>query len=479
MNFFGKEKNKKAITDTDKSKSGEIKKAIAKLESILGTDKVFSNVEERICYSFDGTKQKRLPDVVVKPVCTEDVSTIVKIANEFGVPVYTRGAGTGLTGGAIPVYGGIVLDIMKMNKILEISPKDLTATVEPAVITKLLQNEVAKFRLFYPPDPSSADSSTLGGNVAECAGGITGLKYGVTRNYILALEVVLADGTIMNVGKKTLKSVTGYDLTRLFVGSEGTLGIFTKISVRLIPLPQKILTVLAYYKDVDGALDTADEIIDHNIFPRTLELMDATSIKAVKDYGSLKIPDEAKALLIIDVDGHEAAIKEELVIVEEACRNNNAFEIIKANTSEERDSLWAVRRSISPALFKIAPLKINEDICVPRSKIKNILDKVNKSLEGSDIFMASFGHIGDGNIHLNYMHNEDQKEEVHSLVTQLFKDVVALGGTISGEHGIGTTKQEFITTELSPEEITVMKGLKNLFDPKNILNPGKMFPVEV
>lgn len=471
MKLFGKKRDvpvdgqQRNITDT-----------LAQLRDSLGANKVFDNMEERICYSFDGTKQRALPDAVIKPTSTEDVSSVARIANDQGTPIYTRGAGTGLTGGAIPVKGGIVLDVMQMNRIIEICPQDLTATVEPAVITKVLQNEVAKHHLFYPPDPSSADSSTLGGNVAECAGGITGLKYGVTRNYILALEVVLADGTIMNIGRKTLKSVTGYDLTRLFVGSEGTLGIFTKISVRLIPMPQKILTVLGYYKDVDSALATADTIIDHNIFPRTLELMDETSIKAVRDYGNLKIPDDAKALLIIDVDGHEAAVREELGVVEDACRKNNAFELLKANTSEERDSLWAVRRSISPALYKIAPLKINEDICVPRSKIKIILDKVQESLKGTQIYMACFGHIGDGNIHINYMHHEDEKEKVHELVTEIFKDVVDLGGTISGEHGIGTTKQEYIDTELSPEELKVMRGLKDFFDPKNILNPGKMFP---
>lgn len=476
MKLFSKKETEKK--DNGIEKLGNVDKAIEELKKTIGHNRVFTNIEERICYSFDGTKQKALPDLVIKPESTEHVSLVAKIANEFEVPVYARGAGTGLTGGAVPVRGGIVLDLMKMNKIIEISPRDLTATVEPAVITKHLQDEVAKYRLFYPPDPSSADSSTIGGNVAECAGGITGLKYGVTRNYILALEVVLADGTVMNTGRKTLKSVTGYDLTRLLVGSEGTLGIFTKISVRLIPLPKKILTALAYYNDVDGALNTADAIIDRNIFPRTLELMDETSIKAVRNYGNLKIPEEAKALLIIDVDGHEASVKEELSIVEDACRKNDAFELIMANTSEERDSLWAVRRSISPALYKIAPLKINEDICVPRSKIKTILDKVKKSLEGSPIFMASFGHIGDGNIHLNYMHHDDQKEQVHKLVTEMFKEVVALGGTISGEHGIGTTKQEFIRTELSPEEFKMMKALKNLFDPKGILNPGKMFPLE-
>ena len=476
MKLFGKKTAEK--TENVKAKTIDTNGTIDRLKKDLGSDKVFNNIEERICYSFDGTKQKALPDVIVKPLTTEDVSSAVKVANEYSMPIYARGAGTGLTGGAVPVNGGMVIDIMKMNKILEISPHDMTATVEPAVITKELQNEVAKHHLFYPPDPSSADSSTIGGNVAECAGGITGVKYGVTRNYILALEVVLADGTIMKMGRKTLKSVTGYDLTRLFVGSEGTLGIFTKISVRLIPMPQKILTVLAYYHDIDDALSTADDVIDHNILPRTLELMDETSISAVRDYGNLKVPDGVKALLIIDVDGPEVAIKEELGIVEDVCRKNNAFELVRANNAEERNALWAVRRSISPALYKIAPLKINEDICVPRTKIKEILTKVKKSVEGTPIFMAIFGHVGDGNLHLNYMHHENEKDLVHKLVTEIFKEVVAVDGTISGEHGIGTTKQEFVATELTPEEINVMKSLKNLFDPKGILNPGKMFPVE-
>lgn len=475
MKLLWKEKAEKKEISGKKQNTQD---AINKLIKGLGPNCVFTNIEERICYSFDGTKQKALPAVVVKPLSTEEVSLVAGVANEFEVPIYARGAGTGLTGGAVPVKGGIVLDLMKMNKILEISPKDLTATVEPGVVTKHLQNEVARYHLFYPPDPSSADSSTIGGNVAECAGGITGLKYGVTRNYVLALEIVLADGRIINTGRKTLKSVTGYDLTRLFVGSEGTLGIFTKITVRLIPLPEKVLTVLAYYKDVDDALATADMVIDKHIFPRTLELMDEASINAVRSYGDVKIPEGAKALLLIDVDGHDASIREELTIVEEACRKNNAFELVKANTQAERDSLWAVRRSISPALYKIAPLKINEDICVPRSQIKTILDKANTAAKGAPICVATFGHIGDGNIHLNYMHHEDQKGLVHQLVSDIFREVVALGGTISGEHGIGTTKQEFIDLEISPEEMRIMKDIKNLLDPKGILNPGKMFPGE-
>ena len=455
-----------------------VAKAIDRLKKDMGDSRVYNNIEERICYAFDATKQSSLPDVIVKPETAEHISAAVKIANEFEIPIYARGAGTGLTGGCVPIKGGMVIDIMKMNKIIDISPHDLTAVVEPAVITKHLQNEVAKHHLFYPPDPSSADSSTMGGNVAECAGGITGVKYGVTRNYILSLEVVLADGTIMQTGRRTLKSVTGYDLTRLFVGSEGTLGIFTKIGVRLIPMPKKVLSVQAQFTNVDDALATADDVIDNNILPRTLELMDEISIKSVRDYGGLDIPEEVKALLIIDVDGQETAVIEELNTIEEVCRKNNAAHLIRANTTEEREKVWSVRRAISPALYKIAPLKINEDICVPRSKIKLILDKVRESLEGTSILMAAFGHVGDGNIHLNYMHHENEIEQVHKLVTEIFKEVVAVGGTISGEHGIGTTKQEFMKTELTHEELTLMKSLKNFFDPKGILNPGKMFPVD-
>ena len=278
-------------------------KALNELIRVVGEERVLSAIEDRICYSYDGTKQKVLPDIVVRPGGTNDVSNALKIANKYEVPIYARGAGSGLTGGAVPLKGGIVFDLKNMDRIIEICPEDFVATVEPGVVTKHLQDEVAKLDLFFPPDPSSAAFSTIGGNVAECAGGITGLKYGVTRDYILALEIVLPDGSIINTGMKTLRSFAGYDLTRLFTGSEGTLGIFTKITVKLIPKPGKIQTLAAHFSDKDDAIDAADLIIDNNVLPRTLEFLDQMTINAVRGHTGTDIGEDVKALLLIDIDG--------------------------------------------------------------------------------------------------------------------------------------------------------------------------------
>ena len=446
--------------------------ALNELIRAVGEERVLSEIEDRICYSYDGTKQKVLPDIVVRPGDTKDVSNTLKIANKYEVPIYARGAGSGLTGGAVPLMGGIVFDLKNMNRIIEICPDDFVATVEPGVVTKELQDEVAKFDLFYPPDPSSAAFSTIGGNVAECAGGITGLKYGVTRDYILALEIVLPDGTVINTGRKT-----GYDLTRLFTGSEGTLGVFTKITVKLIPRPEKIQTVAAYFSDNDGAIDAADLIIDNNILPRTLEFLDYMTISAVRSHNGADIGEDVKALLLIDIDGTEESVRHEIPIIENACKESKAFGIKVAQTAKERDAIWASRRSISPALYNIAPHKINEDICVPRSKIKEMLQRVDRIKDGHPIYIANFGHIGDGNIHVNIMYSDDpgQEDLAEIIVNKVMKEVVELGGSISGEHGIGNKKSQFMELEIPPHEYEIMKRFKSYFDPKGIMNPGKMF----
>ncbi|ODS32300.1 MAG: oxidase, partial [Candidatus Scalindua rubra] len=395
-----------ALFKKTKTEDNKKTKALNELIRALGGEKVLSAIEDRICYSFDSTKQKALPDIVIRPNDTSDISNTLKIANKYEIPVYARGAGTGLSGGAVPLMGGVVFDLKNMNRIIEICPEDFVATVEPGVVTKHFQDEVAKFGLFYPPDPSSAAFSTIGGNVAECAGGITGLKYGVTRDYVLALEIVLPDGSVINTGRKTLRSVTGYDLTRLFIGSEGTLGVFTRITVKLIPKPEKIDTLAAFFSDRDDAIDAADLIIDNNILPRTLEFMDQMSINAVRGYGEVTIDEDVKALLLIDIDGTEESIKHELSVVENACKEKKALRTKVAETSKERDALWAVRRVISPALYNVATHKINEDICVPRSKIREILQKVDRINEHHTIYIANFGHIGDGNIHVNIMYKD-------------------------------------------------------------------------
>ncbi len=467
MRFF--QKNKKQVN--------KHQKALDELIRAVGNERVLSAVEDRICYSYDGTKQKALPDIVVRPVDTNDVSNTLKIADKYEVPIYARGAGSGLTGGAVPLMGGIVFDLKNMDRIIEICPDDFVATVGPGVVTKHLQDEVAKYDLFYPPDPSSAAFSTIGGNVAECAGGITGLKYGVTRDYILALEIVLPDGSVINTGRNTLRSSAGYDLTRLFTGSEGTLGIFTKITVKLIPMPGKIRTLAAHFSDKDDAIDAADLIIDNNVLPRTLEFLDQMTINAVRGHTGTDIDADVKALLLIDIDGTDESISHEMSIVESVCKESNAFRTKVAETAKERDAIWAARRSISPALYNIAPNKINEDICVPRSKIKEILQRVDRIKEEHPIYIANFGHIGDGNIHVNIMYNDgpDQNELAEIVVNKIMREVVALGGSISGEHGIGNKKSQFMGLEIPPHEYEIMKRFKSYFDPKGIMNPGKMF----
>ncbi len=452
---------------------------IEAMHRIIGPENVLSTFEDRTCYSSDGSKQKYMPDVVLQVHDTGQVADVLRYANEHGVPVYPRGAGSGLTGGAVPVRGGIVLDFTRMNKIIEIIPEDLTATVEPGVVTQTLQNEVAKYKLFYPPDPASAAFSTIGGNVAECSGGITGLKYGVTRDYVLALEVVLADGSVIQTGRKTLKCVTGYDLTRLLVGSEGTLGVFTRISVKLIPLPEKIETLLAFFANPQGAVKAASQIIANHLLPRTLEFIDKSSIDCIRGYSrEIHIPPGVNAILLVDVDGKEESVREESAVVGKILKENRAISVVSAKTSKERDALWEVRRALSPAMYHLAPNKINEDICVPRSRILETLERIEYiHRQYPSLKVATFGHIGDGNLHVNVMYGNggEQLGLAEKMVEEILRTTVGLGGTISGEHGIGNKKSAFLPLEIPPHELQIMKDIKRLLDPKGILNPGKMF----
>ncbi len=471
-------------------------KVFEELCDSIGRENVFDNIEERICYSFDATKERAMPDLVIRPHTNEHVSTTITIANKHNIPICPRGAGTGLSGGAVPIRGGIVLDMMHMNRIIEISTKDLMVTVEPGVITGDLQNEVIKHRLFYPPDPGSAGFSTIGGNVAECTGGMTGLKYGVTRDYVLALEIVLPDGSIINTGRKTLRSVAGYDLTRLFVGSEGTLGVFTRITLKLLPLPENVGTIISYFKTLEDALNTADTIrAKRHFLPRSLEFIDETCIKAIRGFSKESIPEEAKALLLIDVDGNKKTVNNDISNIEAICKENNALKTLVANAAaqhytpgdtvqtgrsnedEDRNIFWDIRRSVSPSLYKIASMKFNDDFCVPRSKVREVLKKVYELSKMYSIQAAAFGHIGEGHIHLNLIYDDGKETElsVHSMITQILKEVVSIGGTITAEHGVGDAKSEFVKLELTPHEIGIMKELKKMFDPKGIMNPGKIF----
>jgi len=452
----------------------KIKEALIR---IVGKENFVDTIEDRICYSYDATNQKYLPEVVVFPGSTPEVSEILKIAAKDKIPVVPRGAGTGFTGGSVPVQGGITLVMTRLNRIIEIDSDNLVAVVEPGVITGNFQKEVLKLDLFYPPDPASLQYSTLGGNVAECAGGPRALKYGVTRDYVLGLEAVLPTGEIIHTGARTMKCVAGYELTKLLVGSEGTLAVITKIILRLIPLPEAVATLLVIFPEVAQAAKTVSEIIRSRIVPSTLEFMDNASIRCVEDYLHMGLPIEAGALLLIEVDGEKEVIEKQIRRMSELCRRGGAEEIKVAEDEEEREMLWKARRSISAAIVKLNPTKVNEDIAVPRSRVPEIINALHEIAERYRLVIVNFGHAGDGNIHVNIMTNRKDMEEmerVKKAVEEIFRSTLKLGGTISGEHGIGITKAPFLKWEVGDIGIEVMKKIKACFDPLNILNPGKM-----
>jgi len=455
------------------------KNIITELINAVGKENISTAKEDLICYSYDATSQKFLPDAVVFPKSATDISSILKLANKEVFPVVPRGAGSGFSGGSLPVKGGVVVSLERMNKILKIDADNLVAIVEPGVITGELQWAVEDLGLFYPPDPSSLKFCTIGGNVAECAGGPRAVKYGVTKDYVLGLEIVLPTGEIINTGTQTLKGVVGYDLTKLMVGSEGTLGIVTKIILKLIPLSEAIKTMLAVFTDMRDAAKTVSKIISLKIIPSTMEFMDKNSISCVDDYSSMGLPADVEALLLIEVDGDKRLIENQAETIKKICLNNGAKEIRIAVDKKEAKKLWQLRRAISPALAKLKPNKINEDIVVPRSKIPDAIIGIREIAKKYNLTNANFGHAGDGNIHVNIMIDKSDKaefERAEKAVKEIFELVLSFGGTISGEHGIGISKMPYIGMELSQPAIDVMKKIKQILDPKGILNPGKIFP---
>ena len=451
---------------------------LKELESIVGKGDILTEKEDRICYSYDATTLKFLPDAILFPENAMEISRILKIANREKIPVFPRGAGSGFSGGSLPVKGGIVLATSKMDLILELDEENLTIVVEPGVVTERLQKFVESRRLFYPPDPASLKFSTIGGNIAECAGGPRAVKYGVTKDYVLGLEVVLPTGEILSTGVKTVKSVAGYDLTKLMVGSEGTLGIITKAILKLIPLPETKNTLLVLFKNIDNAAVAVKNIIKAKIIPSTLEFMDSSTIKCIEEYLHLGLPKETGALLLIEIDGFREAVEIEKNKISEVCKSLNPLDIKIAVDPQEQEKLWEARRAVSPAIGKLSPSKINEDITVPRNKIPEMLRKTYKIADDFKLNIVCFGHAGDGNIHVNIMTDRENKEEmerVEKAVKRLFSETLELGGTISGEHGIGLTKAPYLKMELGEIGYSTMKKIKELFDPNNILNPGKMF----
>ncbi|MBT8358053.1 MAG: FAD-binding protein [Deltaproteobacteria bacterium] len=453
-------------------------KTFRDLRNITGRSHCSKKKEDLVCYGYDATAINFLPDAIIFPEKTSQVASILRLADRDHFNVIPRGSGSGMTGGALPVNGGVVVIMTRFNRIHKIDTDNLVAHVEPGVITGDFHRAVEKKGLFYPPDPASSVFCTLGGNMAECAGGPSAVKYGVTRDYVLGLEVVLPTGEVIKTGVQTTKGVVGYDLTRLFIGSEGTLGIITRMTLRLLPLPQEIRTMAAIFDVIDNAAETVSEIIKRSIIPKTIEFMDHASLQCVKEHLKINLPAKAQAMLLIEVDGAEGETDRAMTQLKELCLSQGASRVNVAKNSEEATNLWKARKAVSPALFKYAPDKINEDIVVPRSKIPQMVKKIDALRKKTGLTMASFGHAGDGNIHFNIMLDKKDKAQLkkaEAAVEDLFDYTLKLGGTISGEHGIGITKAPYMAKEIGIVELGLMKKIKKVFDPKGILNPGKIF----
>jgi glycolate oxidase len=416
--------------------------------------------------------------VVVRPADTQQISLILKMANAEGIPVYPRGAASGFTGGSVPIHGGIALVLTRLNRILRIDEDNLIAEVEPGVVTAQLQEAVEARGLFYPPDPASLKFSTLGGNVAECAGGPRCVKYGVTKDYVLGLEVVTPQGDIIRTGGETMKGVVGYDLTKLMVGSEGTLGVITRIIFKLIPKPEAKKTMLVMFDAIDGAAEAVSSIIRGKIIPTTLEFMDATAIDCVRRNAGLEVPASARALLIIEVDGDPELLERQAQRILDIAAPLGVVETRVAASAEESEQIWRVRRSVSPSLRKVNPDKYNEDICVPRSRLPDMIRAIEEISQRLEIPIVNFGHAGDGNIHVNILVDHSiagHADKAETAVRDIFAKTLELGGTMSGEHGVGLSKAPYIPMELDPATTACMKAIKRALDPNNILNPGKIF----
>lgn len=441
--------------------------------------RVLTETVDLYSYSYDASFGSYMPDVVVLPKSTEEVSKIMKLANVYKIPVYPRGHGTCLSGGPLPVKGGIVLDLSKWDQKLIIDIEDMVAVASPGVLTSDINDAALKEGFIYPPDPSSSNVSTIGGNLAENSGGPRGLKYGVTKDYVIGLEVVTPEGEVIRTGGRTIKNVTGYDLTKLIVGSEGTLGIITEAILRLKPKPLATKTMMVYFDDIVNAGRAISKILSSGIIPSKLEIMDNASINAVEAYEPLGLPTDIDALILVELDGHPAAIEDEVITIEKICKNMAAREIKHAHTEQEAVELWKARKLVSPAIVRENPTKISEDATVPRSKIPAMFERLKEIKQKYQVDLVVFGHAGDGNLHPNIIADKRDYEEmkrVEKAVEEIFKAAVELGGTLSGEHGIGTLKAPFMEMELGEITLDMMKRIKQSWDPNNILNPGKIFP---
>ncbi len=448
------------------------------LERLLPQGHVLVSREHRVAYSYDATWEEGWPDAVVLAHTTEDVAITLRIAQEYKVPVVPRGAASGLSGGAIPEQGGVALSLAPMRKIVEISPEDLVAVVQPGVINLDLQKALGPYGLFYPPDPASYDISTIGGNIAENAGGPRCLKYGVTTDYVLGLEVVIPGGEVLKLGGRSIKNVAGYDLVRLFVGSEGTLGVVTEATLKLLPRPSATATVSAFFGDLNAAAETVVSILTSGILPLTAELLDGMSIRVVEDFLQMGLPTDAEAMLLIAVEGESECVGKEILRVERICRAHKAVRVETALEPEEEEKLWRARRSVAAALGRLRPHTLGEDIAVPRGSIPQMVRRIREISEEWGVLIAVYGHIGDGNLHPTIAcdrNDPDEMARVAGAAAGIFSAAVEMGGTLSGEHGIGIVKRDLLTSSLPLNVIERMQSIKKAFDPYNIMNPGKIF----
>jgi glycolate oxidase len=455
----------------------ELQMALAR---IVGNDGLLTAPEDVIAYGFDGTFYENTPPLVVLPTSVEQVSAIHRLATQRRIPITPRAMGSGLSGGAVPLGGSIVLGISKMNAILAIDEIDRVAIVQPGVITGYLQSQVEARGLFYPPDPSSLRQSALGGNVSENAGGSRALKYGVTGDYVMALQVVLPDGTVIRVGGKAVKNVTGYNLRALFTGAEGTLGTITEITLKLVSKPKFSRTALAVYDRIEDAAKTVNEVMRSGIVPTAIELIDNLTMRCIEDNAPVGLPLDADAILLFGTDGnYETIVNEETAAIGAIARANGAREVTLASNAAEAEKLWAARRAISPSLARRRPNKLGEDIAVPRSAIPQMVQRVREIAAKYQLEIPLFGHIGDGNLHPNILCDKRNREEmvrVTGAAREIFESAVALGGTLSGEHGIGLLKKQFLELDLGADVIDLMRRIKDAIDPNGLMNPGKIFP---
>jgi len=452
---------------------------LAGLRNIVGDANVLTAPEDLVVYSFDGTAAiSQLPGCVAFVTSTDHVSQVLKLASSQRIPVVTRGSGTGLSGGSVPARDCIVLCTARMNRILELDPANLTLSVEPGVTTLQVADAAAAAGLFYPPDPGSMKISTIGGNVAENSGGLRGLKYGITRNYVMGLTVVLADGEIVKMGNKCVKDVAGYSLKDLFIGSEGTLGVITEILLKLIPKPASKRTMVATFDAMDAAAQTVSDIIAAKIIPCTLEFLDRTTIRCVEDFAKVGLPTDCEALLLMETDGHPAQVAEEADQMVAIARRNGSREVRIAKDDAEANQLAAARRSAFSALARMSPTTILEDATVPRSELARMVRFVDGVARRHNLRIGTFGHMGDGNLHPTFLTDERNHEEMHRIheaFNEIFDEAIRLGGTITGEHGIGLAKKGFLPKFAGDAQMRVMRELRKVLDPQGLLNPGKMF----